>query len=73
MRRKDFICAIIEETGTKTHVNEEGNIESKRKQVTRKFCFEVNGPRLQVGKTFFLKTLTVGKAFTNHTMKNNDE
>ena len=72
-RQKDFVCARIEEKSTKTHVNEAGNIESKRKQVTRKFYFDIDGARLQVCKTFFLKTLSVGKAYINHAMKNKEE
>lgn len=68
-RQKDYVCARIKETSTKAYLDEEGKAKSKRKQVARKFSFEIEGEKYSVCKKFFMNTLSVGKAYIDHAMK----
>lgn len=68
-RQKDYVCARIEETGTKTYLDGEGRTKSKRKQVARKFFLEIESEKYSVCKKFFMNTLSIGRAYIDHAMK----
>lgn len=54
-RKRDFICQHIDVTACSNRYGR------KRKQQSRKFYLTVDSKRVQVCKSFFLKTLNIGK------------
>ncbi|XP_053386206.1 uncharacterized protein LOC128550688 [Mercenaria mercenaria] len=69
-RQKNYVCKQVEETDTKTYLDKDGKPNKKRKQVSRKFYFEIESKKCSVCKTFFMKTLSIGKAYIDHALKN---
>ena len=68
-RQKDFVCSRVEEKGTKSYINEDGEKKQKMKQVHRKYTFQLNEESIQVCKNFFLATLSIGEAYVYHALE----
>ena len=62
-RKRDFICHHIDVAGTTKRFGR------KRKKQSRKFYLPVNNKRVRVCKSFFLKTLNIGKKVIEWTLK----
>jgi hypothetical protein len=65
-RQRDFICSSITEHLPKRMLRQ----AQKPKTLSREYHFQVNGVRIRVCKTFFIRTLDVGETTVTYAMKN---
>lgn len=65
-RQRDFICSSITEHLPKRVLRQ----AQRPKTLSREYHFQVNGVRIRVCKTFFIRTLDVGEKTVTYAMKN---
>lgn len=58
---------------TKTVLNEDGDKKEKKRMVSKKYTFYVNGENRQVCKQFFCSTLALGTSYVDHALENKNQ
>lgn len=72
-RKKDFICSRVKEKKTRTYLDDSGNVVPKRKNVSRKYSFEIENVTVRVCKSFYMATIAVGSSFIDNAMKGKED
>ena len=70
-RQKDFVCSNVMEKKTKTYLDENNQVNPKRRMVYHTFTFECEGKSHQVCQKFFTATLNIGEGYTTKQVKQN--
>ena len=69
-RQKDFICTNIETKETRTYLDKDKQPAPKKRQVHYHYSFVIDGNKVPVCKTIFMKTLDIGHGNIKHAMDN---